>query len=129
MPKATESGMKTSQQRIVAMVDELMRWCDALEARTTAAALLEFEVRSGVSAERRHLKSPEKIAALGRDAATLKVYPALSDTRYPGSGVEIIFNPNGVASPFYRNAATLSGGIMILVPVPKAVAALQPWAG
>jgi len=25
------------QQRIVAKVDELMRWCDALEARLTAA--------------------------------------------------------------------------------------------
>jgi hypothetical protein len=41
MPKATESGMKTSQQRIVAKVDELMRWCDALEARLTATTLLD----------------------------------------------------------------------------------------
>ena len=29
--------MKTEQQRIVAKVDELMRRCDALEARLTAA--------------------------------------------------------------------------------------------
>jgi hypothetical protein len=38
--------MKREQQRIVANVDELLRWCDALEARltaaqTTAAALLD----------------------------------------------------------------------------------------
>jgi hypothetical protein len=38
--------MKTSQQRIVAKVDELMRWCNALEARlaaarSTATALLD----------------------------------------------------------------------------------------
>jgi hypothetical protein len=35
--------------------------------------------------------------------------PGLSGTRYPGSGVKIIFNPHGVASPFYKTAATLSG--------------------
>jgi type I restriction enzyme S subunit len=38
--------MKAEQQRIVAKVDELMCWCDALEARlttaqTTAAQLLD----------------------------------------------------------------------------------------
>jgi hypothetical protein len=29
--------MKDNQRGIVAKVDELMRWCDALEARLTAA--------------------------------------------------------------------------------------------
>ena len=39
-------ALRAEQQRIVAKVDELMRWCNALEARltaaqTTAAALLD----------------------------------------------------------------------------------------
>ncbi len=40
------ASTRAEQQRIVAKVDELMRWCDALEARltatcTTAAHLLD----------------------------------------------------------------------------------------
>jgi type I restriction enzyme S subunit len=43
------------QQRIVAKVDELMRWCDALEARltaaqTSAAALLDATLHKILSA-------------------------------------------------------------------------------
>jgi hypothetical protein len=36
--------MNSEQQRIVAKVDELMRWCDALEARlTTQTTTAELE--------------------------------------------------------------------------------------
>jgi hypothetical protein len=45
----------TKQQRIVAKVDELLRWCDALEARltaaqTTAATLLDTTLHQILSA-------------------------------------------------------------------------------
>jgi hypothetical protein len=36
--RAKKTANETQQQRIVAKVDELMRWCDALEGRLTAAS-------------------------------------------------------------------------------------------
>jgi hypothetical protein len=117
------------QQRIVAKVDELMRWCDALEARLTAAALLEFEVRSGVSAERRHLKSPEKIAALCRDAATPKRLSRAERHALPWVMRQNDFQPQPGGITVLQNRRHPFRVDNHLIPVPKAVAALQPWAG
>jgi hypothetical protein len=57
----------------------LFRALARLGGELTALHLLEFEVRSGASAERRHPNSSEKNAAPSRDAATPPAYPALTD--------------------------------------------------
>jgi len=44
--------------------------------------------------------------------------PGLRGTRYPGSTVKNIFNPNGVASMFPKSDATLSGLLKHLIGIP-----------